>query len=176
MSLNGLEGSNEPPLADVVRTLGRNINVGWTGLTNDSPATGAQLEGDEVAAPLFTKAGTGPVTLKSVARFSPDEVLPFGWYLPTGSSPERNEVAKVAAGQYQTLNPGIIDGGANSFDPGAASFGLYVDSNSFNRSSYTQDALNTGVPHAVRTYPAKNRAGTAHPEHLPGRLRGREQR
>ncbi len=101
--------------------------------------------------------------MKPVARFSPDEVLPFGWYLPTGSTPERNEVAKVAAGQYQTLNPAIAGGGANSFDPGAASFGLYVDSNSFNRSSYTQDALNTGVPHAARIYPAKNRAGIAIP-------------
>jgi fibronectin type 3 domain-containing protein len=163
LSLNGLEGSNEPPLADVVRTLGRNINVGWTGLTNDGPATGAQLEGDEVAAPLFTKVGSGPVTIRPVARFSPDEVLPFGWYLPTGSAPERNEVAKVAAGEFQTLNPKVVNGGASSFDPGAASFGVYVDSNTFNRASYTQDALNTNVPHAARTYPAKNRNGVAIP-------------
>ncbi len=106
LSLNGLEGSNEPPLADVVRTLGRNINVGWTGLTNDNPATGAQLEGDEVAAPLFTKVGTGPVTLKPVARFSPDEALPFGWYLPTGGTPERNEVAKIASGSVPDAEPG----------------------------------------------------------------------
>ncbi len=163
LSLRGLEGGNEPPLADVVRTLGRNLNVGWPGLTNDNPATGAQLEGDEVNAPLFTKVGTGPVTMKAVARFSPDEVLPFGWYLPTGGSPELNEVASIAAGQFQTLNPAIVAGGATSFEPGAASFGFYVDSNTFNRVSYTQDALNTGVAHAVRTYPAKDRAGVAIP-------------
>ena len=77
--------------------------------------------------------------------------------------PERNEVARVAAGQFQTLNPATVAGGATSFDPGAASFGFYVDSLSFGRSSYTEDARNTGVPHAVRTYPAKDRGGVAIP-------------
>ncbi|WP_036196277.1 malectin domain-containing carbohydrate-binding protein [Nocardioides aequoreus] len=163
LSLNGLEGGNEPPLADVVKTLGRNINVGWSGLTNDNPATGSQMEGDEVLAPLFTKAGTGEVSIKPVARFSPDEQLPFGWYLPTGSTPELSEVAKIDTGQHQTLNPAIAAGGASSFDPAGASFGLYVDSKTFNRKSYTQSALNTGVAHAVRTYPAKDRAGTLIP-------------
>ena len=174
LALNGLEGSNEPPLADVVRTLGRNINVGWTGLTNDSPATGAQLEGDEVAAPLFTKAGTGPVTMKPVARFSPDEVLPFGWYLPTGASPERNEVAKVAAGQYQTLNPAIVERRGEQLRPGCRQL------RGVRRLELLQPVeLHAGRPqhrssaHAARVYPAKDRAGIGDPEHLPGRLRGR---
>ena len=47
--------------------------------------------------------------------------------------------------------------------PAAGSFGIYVDSNSFDRESYTQDGLNTNIPHAARIYPAKDRAGTLVP-------------
>ena len=42
-------------------------------------------------------------------------------------------------------------------------FGFFVDSKSFGRKTYTQDGLNTNIPHGVRTYPAKNRAGVLVP-------------
>ena len=176
LSLNGLEGANEPPLADVVRALGRNINVGWCGLTNDNPATGTQLEGDEVAAPLFTKVGTGPVTIKPVARFSPDEVLPFGWYLPDRQHPERTEVATIAPGQFQTLNPAIVDGGASTSTrapPASASTST--------RSTLQPVELHPGRPEHRRPargphLPGQEPRRHADPEHLPGRLRGRPER
>ncbi len=79
LATNGEQGDNEPPLKSVVDVLGYPINVGGTGLilgTNPTPI------GDEVAAPLFKKVGTGNVTMTPVARYSPDELLPFGWYNP----------------------------------------------------------------------------------------------
>ncbi len=160
LATTGEQGNNEPPLKAVVDTLGYPINVGGTALvlgTNPSPI------GDEVSAPLFTKAGTAAVTMTPVARYSPDELLPFGWYLPNAGDPVTNEVATIALDNEQTLNPKIVEGGTNSFDPGAAPFGFFVDSKSFGRKTYTQDGLNTNIPHGVRTYPVKNRAGVLVP-------------
>ncbi|MTD16945.1 choice-of-anchor D domain-containing protein [Nakamurella sp. YIM 132087] len=160
LATTGEQGNNEPPLKAVVDTLGYPINVGGTGLILGVSPTPI---GDEVTAPLFVKAGAAPVTMTPVARYSPDELLPFGWYLPNAGDPQTNQVATIALDQEQTLNPAVVAGGGSSFDPGTASFGFYVDSLSFNRKSYTQDGLNTGTPHAVRTYPAKNRAGVLIP-------------
>jgi N-acetylneuraminic acid mutarotase len=156
LSANGLEGSNEPPLKQVVDTLGHPINVGGTGLILGTSSTPI---GDEVLVPLFQKAQTGAVGIKPVARYSPDETLPFGYYTANVGSPVHSQLATIAAGQHQTLNPAVVAGGADTFDPGVASFGLYVHSNTFGRKTYTEDRLNTGpTTHAVRVYPAKNRS------------------
>jgi fibronectin type 3 domain-containing protein len=160
LATTGEQGNNEPTLKAVVDTLGYPINVGGTGLvlgTNPTPI------GDEVGAPLFTKAGSAPVTMTPVARYSPDELLPFGWYLPNAGDPVTNELATIALDNEQTLNPKTVAGGTDSFDPGAAPFGFFVDSKSFGRKTYTQDGLNTNIPHGVRTYPVKNRAGVLVP-------------
>ncbi len=159
LSTNGLQGANEPPLALCVAALGYAINVGGTGL---SLGTGAAPIGDEVVHPLFRKADAGPVGLRAVARYSPNETLPFGWYLPgaDGGAGARSLVGTIAFGQEQTLNPGLTPDSGVSFDPGTTAFGIYVSSLTFNRNTYTQDALNTGPTiHATRVYPLKDRQG-----------------
>ena len=156
LSTNGEQGNNEPPLKQVVDTLGYPINVGGTGLIL---GTGAAPIGDEVAAPLFQKAGAGAVGLKPVARYSPDELLPFGYYTMPAGEPVHSEIASIALDQEQTLLPAIVPGGTSTFDPGSTAFGIFVHSNTFGRKSYTQDGLNTGVSHAARIYPVKDRAG-----------------
>ena len=61
--------------------------------------------------------------------------------------------------EHQALFPELNSGGT-SFNPGSASFGIYVESNTFGRFNYTEDELNTGgVAHRVRTYPLKDRDG-----------------
>lgn len=159
LSTNGEQGTNEPPLKQVVDTLGHPINVGGTGLIL---GTGSQRIGDEVAAPYFRKAGAGNVTIKPVARYSPDEQLPFGWYAtPASAGPGYNRVAAIEAGEEQTLNPAVAPGSADAFDPGDVAFGVYTDSANFGRKTHQTDSLNTAGPtrHAVRVYPAKNRSG-----------------
>ncbi len=78
--------------------------------------------------------------------------------MPAGE-PVHSEIASIALDQEQTLLPAIVPGGASSFDPGSTAFGIYVHSNTFGRKSYTQDGLNTGVSHAARIYPVKDRSG-----------------
>ncbi len=168
LSASGLQGNKEPTLQQVLNTLGYGIDAGFTTLTSN---TSNFPIGDETLTSLFQKAGPGDVGMTVVARYSPDELLPYGYYIPDGTqTPPLSQVAVIDTdgngnniSWEQTLFPQIQAGGATTFDPGNNSFGLYVDSNTFNRTSYTQDDLNTGIPHATRIYPLKDRAGNPVP-------------
>ncbi|THH39290.1 PKD domain-containing protein [Neolewinella litorea] len=168
LGLHGLKkrgsgGGGEPPLQDVVKTLGYNVNVGWTTLNHTTSAT---LQGQEIAEPLFQAAGPEGVSITAIARYSPAERLPFGWYQIDGNGKiNRTEagVLKNGVPESQMLFPPRESGDqTTTFNPRGA-FGLYVYSNSFNRYNYTQDELNQEVPHRARVYPARNRAGTIIP-------------
>ncbi|MEP2059935.1 MAG: PKD domain-containing protein, partial [Maribacter litoralis] len=157
----GFEGGNEPALQDVVDALGIGINVGWTSLAN---GTNPAPSGDESEVELWVKASDAPINVTPVGRYSPAEELPFGWYTNDDGIVETNEVG-ILAGEIanaQTLFPPIASG-SNAFDPLGAVFGFYVDSNSFNRINYTEDALNaiqpSGVTHRTRIYPMADREG-----------------
>ncbi|MDJ1498092.1 malectin domain-containing carbohydrate-binding protein [Cytophagaceae bacterium DM2B3-1] len=159
LSNKGEQGTYEPPLYRVVTTLGYSVNVGGTGL---SLGTSATLIGEEVATPLFQKAGSANVTLVPVARYSPDGILPFGYYTRSGETIRTNPVASIDVGYEQNLYPPVVSGGTTNFNPGLDVFGIYIDSQSASRVTYTEDNLNTvpnRVVHAVRVYPAKNRQG-----------------
>ncbi len=158
LATKGEQGTNEPPLAACVAALGYGVDVGGTGLLL---GTGAAPIGDEVIHPLFRKADAGQVTLRAVARYSPNETLPFGWYLPApDGGVTTTRVGTIALGQEQTLNPQLTPDSGFAFDPGNANFGVYVSSLTFNRNTYTQDARNTGpTVHATRVYPLKDRQG-----------------
>ncbi len=166
LSAQGLEGGNEPPLQQVVTTLGHAIDVGGTAL---ALGTGAGAIGQEVLLPLFEKAGAGDVRMVPVARYSPAFVLDFGYYLPNGASPTRVRVGQLSGStnppQHQTLFPALVSGGV-AFDPGAEAFGLYTTGAT--HSAYSEDGLNqllhpTNVRHAVRVYPLRDRAGVPVP-------------
>jgi hypothetical protein len=167
-------GNSEPSLDQVARTLGYAINVGGTTTTL---GTGSAPIGDEIVAPRFVKARTGTVTLQPVARYSPFETAPYGTY--TGSNPNvtRSPLGAMSRGPAdnvanRTLFPSLDAGTMTTFDPGAASFGIYAESASNVASLgtdgrlYQEDALNNdqaGVlpVHRVRVYPMKNRTGQA---------------
>jgi regulation of enolase protein 1 (concanavalin A-like superfamily) len=156
LATKGLEGTNEPPLKQVIDTLGYAINVGGVALVL---GTGAAPIGDEVPAPRFRRAGPGPVTMRPVARYSPDEPIPYGLYT-NGSTgvPVQKPLGIIAQGQFQTLLPDVQPGAIFETDPGDAPFGVTTSSQT--HSTFSEDGFNTGaVKHAVRSYPLKNRAG-----------------
>ncbi len=151
----GLEGSNEPPLQDVVDALGIGINVGWTSLASNMSPTPM---GEEVKVPLFEAAGPGKVGMVSVARYSPKEELPFGWYTNLGGQVTLHEVG-VQGGSLpnaQTLFPTLVSG-STEFDPQGAFFGIFVDSKNFKRINYSEDELHSDNAHRVRIYPVRDR-------------------
>ncbi|MET3949054.1 hypothetical protein ABIB49_003780, partial [Arthrobacter sp. UYCu512] len=159
LTMNGIEGLNEPTLQDVVGTLGYKINVGWSNLEG---GTQAIAKGDELLEPLFVKSGTGAVSMTPLAQYAPKEDLPFGWYTGDGRPAELHKLGSIDTAGYQSLLPPSSPGTVKTFDPGSQSFGLYYYSNAFLRTGYTEDRLNTGgVAHRARVYPAKDRAGVA---------------
>jgi hypothetical protein len=153
----GEQGENEPPLQHVMDALGFAVDVGGRAL---KLGTSAAPIGDEVPAPLFRRAKPGAVALHPVARYSPVEPLPFGYYVPgaQGGEPTRHDLGVIVAAQAQTLNPEVEAGGRTSFEPGDATFGVWVRSGK--HVTYTEDARNTGpTRHAARVYPLKARGG-----------------
>ncbi len=151
----GEQGENEPPLAAIVETLGYRVDVGGTGL---SLGSGAEAVGAEVLAPFFVRATPGgPVTLTVVARYAPEEPLPYGIFTLDDAEPVLQEVGVVGASEAQTLLPAQADGEV-SFNPGAAPFGVYGQAGG--GTQYSLDELNTGaITHALRVYPLRDRAG-----------------
>jgi len=156
LATQGLSGGNEPPLDACVDTLGYAIDVGGTQLII---GTGPDPVGDEVKAPRFRRASPGPITMRPVARFSPDEAVPFGFYLGTGATHTKQQLGVIQMGQHQTLLPEVVAGSPLSGDPGDETFGLYTTTAA--HSTYTEDGMNSGntVLHGARSYPLKNRAG-----------------
>lgn len=158
LSAKGEQGNNEPTLDMIVKTLGYQINVGGTGLILSTEP--GQI-GDEILTPIFTKAISGPVTVKPVARYSPDDLLEFGFYTKNDGTIQLNKLGDIALGFEQSLNPAITPGSKLYFEPGEEVFGFYTGSTTYaKQNTYSEDALNTGpLKHSCRIYPVKNRTG-----------------
>lgn len=163
LSAKGQEGGGEPGMDLILKTLGFKVDVGWSGLKNH---TRAELIGEEIAGERFKKAGPGPVNMEPVARYSPDFLLPFGYYWIEDTTIHHETVGTLALKsetryEQNTLYPSLASG-TTSFDPGDQAFGLFTTSPT--HTAYTQDSLNAPfgpkhVTHAVRVYPARNRTG-----------------
>ncbi|WP_165795433.1 Kelch repeat-containing protein [Deinococcus koreensis] len=156
----GLEGTNEPPLAQIVDALNYRIDVGSPAL---ELGTGSVLLGEEIRAPLFRRAGTGPVRLRPVARYSPDGPAPFGFFTLDGPSggARLKELGTIPAGEHQTLHPAVTASTRLDFDPGDQPFGVYLAPNAYApQGTFTLDSLNGGpTRRGVRVYPVRDRAG-----------------
>ena len=164
LGLNGLnkaraDGTREPPLQDVVNTLGVGIDVGWTTLGDDVTIP---LRGQEVPEPVFEAAGTGPVGIQVVARYSPAAAAPFGFYTKRNNQVSLNQVGILADGlaNAQTLFP-PVSGSSGSFTVDSKNgFGIYVTTDGSAGTLYTEDQYNSGgVSHRARVYPARDRSG-----------------
>jgi hypothetical protein len=168
--------NSEATFAQVVQTLGYKVNVGGTTI---SLGTGSAVIGDEVAAPRFVKSGAAPVVFQVVARYSPYEAAPYGYYTGTTSNIMRTQLGVMSRGPAdnvtnRTLFPALDAGAVASFDPGTEAFGIFAESQS-NAASlgtdarfYQEDSLNNDQGsvqpvHRMRVYPLKDRAGIAIP-------------
>ncbi|NND31033.1 MAG: hypothetical protein HKN76_00490 [Saprospiraceae bacterium] len=162
LSTKALEGKNEPPLADVMQTLGYKVDLGWQTLANH---LNSDLQGDELAQQLFIKKQAEKVEIIPLARYSPSFHLPFGYYLVDDTKPVLNEVGVLSGTktypEHQTLFPGL-EKGTSSFDPGDAPFGLFTTSPS--HVAYSEDKWNAllfpdHAEHACRIYEARDDQG-----------------
>jgi hypothetical protein len=179
--------THEITLGQILTMLGFKLNVGKAmdnanPNTGSSPSTLPKVEAgtDEIAAPLFKKGPAGMPNLRSLARFSPKGPMPYGWY-PMGSPNMRNMVSTMASmsdGQTsdkaRMMLPPLM--GATTFDPGNATFGIWVYSDQMSGKydtggtptngdyDYSEDAPNSPANvHRTKVYPLKDATGTAIP-------------
>ncbi|KAA1259115.1 hypothetical protein LF1_16430 [Rubripirellula obstinata] len=159
LSTRGLQGKNEPPLADILETLGYRVDIGWNTLANNVKP---KMMGDEISAKLFKSVGTQSVDIIPVARYSPVFSLPFGYYTIDSGKPVLHQVGVLSGmktfPEHQTLHPALEDGGT-SFEPGDDRFGIYTTSPSHD--AYSADRWNRKLhkkhaTHACRIYAAKD--------------------
>ena len=169
LGTKGEQGDLEPSLQWILDTY---QIASRTGDTDAGEATldMTPLATDEVVAPLFLKAGPGPVSIVPIAVYSgaASPALTLGYY--TKSSPtagiSRKQLYTVPAPDVQTLNPRVT--GTTNFDPGFATFGLYSTwAAQANRTVYSEDARNTFIKAAnqrmFKVYPLINADGTREP-------------
>ena len=167
----GTGGSNEPSLQRVLDVNGITVNVGDdnpdTNLFHSVPATQkAQLVGpDELRVQRFEKAGTGPVTVETLAVFGPTDANPVvrvGRHLP-GDAAQKTELLSVPNAPLRNGQTVDVPNGTTSFDPADNLFALYSEWPYFqNRVLSQEDARNTfsgAFPHHVRVYPYRTAAG-----------------
>jgi hypothetical protein len=176
--------THEPTLGQILTTLGYKLNVG-AAQDNANPISpsdasklpkGIEAGTDEVAGQLFVKAGTGNVTLTAVARFSPKGPMPFGWYAK--GTPAHSMMAGTMASMTDAqtsdkarmvLSPVT---GAQAFDPGSTTFGIWVYSDQLTQMydtggtatngdyDYSEDAPNSPAnTHRTKVYPLKDASG-----------------
>jgi hypothetical protein len=179
--------THECTLGQILTALGYKLNVGMA-QDNANPNMGmmaitlpkVEAGTDEIAAPLFVKDGTASPTLVSVARYSPKGTMPYGWY-PKGTPTMHNMVAAMASmpdaqtsDKARMVTPPLT--GSTTFDPGTATFGIWVYSDQASGKmdpssnpnptngdyDYSEDAPNTPANvHRTKVYPLKDANGTA---------------
>src|SRR6185437_9945469 len=88
----------------------------------------------EVVMPRLVKAGSGPVTITTLAAFAvPNQpALRFGYYVP-GDPTDTTELFSISQADSQTMTPTAQ--GATQFDPGSSEFGLYTNFPTFTDNS-----------------------------------------
>ncbi len=173
--LSGREPEAEPPLQQVVESLGFAIDVGGAGLQL------AADKGEQITrTALFERARPGPVALNPVARFSTDGAVAYGFYLAGNSLKEvdTRQLGVISAGQNQTVNPGLEPDAITSFDPSAGEagageagagtavrFGVWMDGLEGGDRVYTENRRNRGENRAAaRVFPLRARGGAPIPD------------
>jgi hypothetical protein len=157
----GRAPEQEPSLQEITDALGFSVDVGGRSL--DLPVTDAPI-GAGVPLSLFTRARAGQVAVNPVARYSPDEALPFGYFVRRGAGrrarPELRPLGVLAAGRHQTLNPELEPEGQTSFDPGDEAFGVWIKPG--NQAVLSDAHENRGrARRGIRLYPLRARNGAA---------------
>lgn len=165
----GVGGELEPSLQRVVDLFEIPVNVGDSNPSTTDYPLPASSSSNEVNLQRLMKAGSGNVTIELKALFV-NQMSPawqFGWYNAGKTDTKKQLFSVDSSSSAQSVNPKFT--GANSFDPGSSTFGIYANFPAFSyRSAYSEDALNTWEPKAenrrkVMFFPLKNKDGSIVP-------------
>ena len=148
--------TGEPSLQEILDKLGYSVNT---------------LK-DEIPAQRFRKAGPGPVTHQPIAAFGLIKVCTGGWYAAPRpltaaaaaiEKPVKQNQWAVDEQYNKQRTPPLMKGARTDFDPGVATFGVWVSTVGFkDETVFTQNALQKFVPrfkpddrHKAMVFPVK---------------------
>lgn len=159
IGLSKFEGSNEPPLQDIVNALGIPLNVGGTELHLDT--TSAAI-GDSQAISKFNGIKGKPIRITPLARFSPRGEAPFGYIL----NGEKHQIDTLmdstenVPDAHQCLYP-MTSGGKKSIDIPApeAEFSFYFEGHKQLSCTDSTFPTKATIKHTARVFPVSSFAG-----------------
>jgi hypothetical protein len=158
LAFAGAAGSEaEPPLQAIVDALGLGVDVGGR---QQILGNGTAPLGDEISAPLFQRAGAGPVLLIPLACFAV-KGLSFGHYLPPAAGAVQPRVAGTfVVGQNKHLRPRLEPQSQTAFEiPERQAFGIWLQGANRALKFFTEDRRNQDGAHRTRVYPLRLEKG-----------------
>lgn len=160
VGLKAFEGKNEPPLDQIVKALGIELDVGGEKLSLN---TKQETIGESISDARFRGIGEKLVKVTSLARFSPRGEVPFGIVF---KGEELSEWGKLddsddtRPDSHQCLFP-AMNGGEMFMEKEAPKepFAFYMKGHIY--VSFTDSSLqkNTPIKHTARVYPVKKFQG-----------------
>jgi fibronectin type 3 domain-containing protein len=172
LGTKGIGGANEPSLQWILDTHQIKVDVGDTDPSDYLLGSGSAPLGEEVIAPVFTKAEDDhPVTVEPIAVFGPQgagadpNVVRINAHAAAAPYAQLQQIFRVPNASYQTLTPVPAD--VTDFDP-PAPFALDFVWPALGHTTYAEDARNTWeanveARHKVRVYPLKDATGALVP-------------
>lgn len=163
VSIKALEGKNEPPLQEVLDSLGTGIDVGGKML---SLSTKEKTIGDSISATKFKPVPGSSIRMTPLARYSPPGVTPFGLVIEEGDQlrlevlGELANTTKERPDAHQTVSPPLSDGQSMvTLAEPPEQFGLFLKAHKYTSLTFPGRSQGAKIEHTARIYPVKNFQG-----------------
>ena len=165
VAIKALEGKNEPPLQEVLDSLGAGVDVGGKKL---SLSTKEETIGDSVAVSRFQPVKGSSVRMTPLARYSPPGVTPFGLIIGEGEQlrlevlGELANTTKERPDAHQSVRPPLSDGKSVVIvTKPPEQFGLFLDAHKYTSLTFPGKSKGAKIKHTARIYPVKAFQGKA---------------
>ena len=165
VAIKALEGKNEPPLQEVLDSLGTGIDAGGKRL---SLSTKEERIGDSVAVTRFQPVQGSIVRITPLARYSPPGVTPFGLIIEEGEQLRLEvlgELANTTKGRpdaHQSMSPPLHDGkSVVVVTKPPEQFGLFLKAHKYTSLTFPGKSEGSKIKYTARIYPVKSFQGKA---------------
>ena len=165
VAIKALEGKNEPPLQEVLDSLGAGVDAGGKKL---SLSTKEETIGESVAVSRFQPVKGSSVRMTPLARYSPPGVTPFGLIIGEGEQlrlevlGELANTTKERPDAHQSVRPPLSDGKSVVIvTKPPEQFGLFLDAHKYTSLTFPGKSKGAKIKHTARIYPVKAFQGKA---------------
>ena len=165
VATKALEGKNEPPLQEILKALGTEIDAGGETLSLD---TEKPAIGDSITVTEFEVVGDASVKFTPLARYSPPGETPFGFAIQEGEELRLETIGKLAVttserpDAHQAIRPPLAgEQGTVVVADAPARFGLFLKAHKYTSLTFPGRSEGATIKHTARIYPVKMFEGRA---------------